>query len=198
VKHRRGLATCPVILDAPVQEYCPAFHEKEAPITTRQLLGHLGGIRHTQGSLENPERFNTKRFYDSIAGGLSFFKADPLVAMPGTMYSYSTHSYTLVSCVTEGALDKKYVDFVRENVSRPAGMTQTRIDDRLVIVPHRTRIYSKDAFGNEINAEPVDVNFKAPGGGWLLSLNLEGGGAACCCAATLATPASRNARTMSY
>src|SRR5882724_5149681 len=33
-------------LDVPVQKYCPAFPRKEWPITTRELLGHLGGIRH--------------------------------------------------------------------------------------------------------------------------------------------------------
>src|SRR6266550_148822 len=33
-------------LDSPVQQYCPAFPEKPWPITTRELLGHLGGIRY--------------------------------------------------------------------------------------------------------------------------------------------------------
>ena len=33
-------------LDAPVQKYCPAFPQKDTTITTRELLGHLGGIRH--------------------------------------------------------------------------------------------------------------------------------------------------------
>ena len=33
-------------LDAPVQIYLPGFPEKQKPITTRQLLGHLSGIRH--------------------------------------------------------------------------------------------------------------------------------------------------------
>jgi CubicO group peptidase (beta-lactamase class C family) len=33
-------------LDAPVQKYCPAFPRKDSPITSRQLLAHLGGIRH--------------------------------------------------------------------------------------------------------------------------------------------------------
>lgn len=33
-------------LDAPVQRSCPAFPQKPWPITTRQLLGHLGGIRY--------------------------------------------------------------------------------------------------------------------------------------------------------
>ena len=33
-------------LDAPVQKYCPAFPKKQWTITTRELLGHLSGIRH--------------------------------------------------------------------------------------------------------------------------------------------------------
>jgi CubicO group peptidase (beta-lactamase class C family) len=36
-------------LDAPIQDYVPSFTEKERPITTRQLAGHLAGIRHYQG-----------------------------------------------------------------------------------------------------------------------------------------------------
>src|SRR5216684_4158850 len=33
-------------LDSPVQKYRPAFPQKPWPITTRELLGHLGGIRY--------------------------------------------------------------------------------------------------------------------------------------------------------
>src|SRR5712675_787173 len=33
-------------LDAPVQKYCPAFPQKDSPITSRHLLAHLSGIRH--------------------------------------------------------------------------------------------------------------------------------------------------------
>ncbi len=32
-------------LDSPVRKYFPAFPQKPWPITTRELLGHLGGIR---------------------------------------------------------------------------------------------------------------------------------------------------------
>ncbi len=70
-------------LDAPVQKYCPAFPKKEASITTRQLLGHLGGIRHDRThSFDDPEVINTKHVDDPIAGGLDFFKDDPLIAAP--------------------------------------------------------------------------------------------------------------------
>jgi CubicO group peptidase (beta-lactamase class C family) len=157
-------------LDVPVQKYCPAFPEKDWPITTRQLLGHLGGIRHYRSqSICDPEIISTKHFDDPIAAGLNFFKDDALVAKPGTKFSYSNHAYTLIGCVIEGASGEKYVDFVRANVLQPAGMAHTRVDDRLAIVPGRTRFYSKDKSETVVNAEPVDVSFKIPGDGWLSS-----------------------------
>src|SRR5438876_8552691 len=96
-------------LDAPVQNYCPTFPQKEWPITTRQVLGHLGGIRHYRtDSQDDPEVGNTKHFADGIAAGLKFFANDPLVAKPGTKFSYSTQGFTLVGCAIEGASGEKY------------------------------------------------------------------------------------------
>lgn len=39
-------------LDAPAQKYCPAFPEKQWPVTTHQLLGHLAGVRHYKSDEE--------------------------------------------------------------------------------------------------------------------------------------------------
>src|SRR5205085_4021607 len=84
-------------IDTPVQKYCPAFPMKEFPISTRQLLGHLSGIRnYRSSSLSDPEVVSLKHFDDPIAGGLTFFKNDPLVAKPGTKFNYSSLAYTLV------------------------------------------------------------------------------------------------------
>lgn len=157
-------------LDAPVQEYCPAFPKKEAPISTRQILGHLSGIRHDRiHSFDDPEIINTKHVDDPISGGLDYFKDDPLVAAPGTKFSYSTNGYTVIGCVIEGASGMKYVDFVRENVLQPAGMIHTRVDDYAAIIPSRTRFYTKDSAGKIINSRFVDIGFKTAGDGWLSS-----------------------------
>lgn len=164
-------------LDAPVQRYCPAFPKKEAPITTRQLLGHLGGIRHDRThSFDDPEIINTRHVDDPISGGLEYFKDDPLVAFPGTKFSYSTNGYTVIGCVIEGASGMKYIDFVRENVLRPAGMTHTQVDDYSAIIPNRTRFYScspDPSLCNEksaiVNSRYVDTAFKTAGDGWLSS-----------------------------
>jgi CubicO group peptidase (beta-lactamase class C family) len=157
-------------LDAPVQKYCPAFPQKSGPITTREVMGHLGGIRHYKsGSQDDPEVGNTRHFDNPIQGGLDFFKNDPLVADPGSQFHYSTQGYTLVGCVMEGASGVKYVDFVRQNVFVPAGMEQTQVDDRFAIVPYRTRFYQKTASGTVQNADFLDSSYKIPGGGWLSS-----------------------------
>jgi serine beta-lactamase-like protein LACTB len=163
-------------LDTPVQKYCPAFPQKPWPITTRQLLGHLGGIRSYNvperpysASQSDPEVGNTRHFDNGIEGGLKFFANDPLVAQPGTHFNYATQGYTLVGCAIAGASGKTYADSVRETVLVPAGMLQTRPDDRFAIIPLRTRFYSKDTSGAVVNAEFLDSSYKVPGGGWLSS-----------------------------
>jgi len=163
-------------LDSPVQKYCPQFPQKQWPISTRELLGHLGGIRYYNvpetpyyESESDPEVGNVHHFDNGIEGGLKFFANDPLLAQPGTHFNYSTQGYTLAGCAIEGASGKKYADAVRESVLVPAGMLQTRPDDRFAIIPLRTRFYSKDKSGAVINAEFLDSSYKVPGGGWLSS-----------------------------
>jgi serine beta-lactamase-like protein LACTB, mitochondrial len=157
-------------LDAQVQKYCPAFPQKPWPITTREVMGHLGGIRHYKTAAEGDvEIGNTKHFDNPIQAGLDFFKNDPLVAEPGTHFHYSTQGYTVVGCVMEGASGAKYVDYMHQNVFVPAGMEQTQADNRFTIIPYRTRFYQKTDSGTVENADFLDSSYKIPGGGWLSS-----------------------------
>jgi serine beta-lactamase-like protein LACTB, mitochondrial len=156
-------------LDAPVQKYCPAFPQKEAPITTRELLGHLGGIRHYDPDGKRDIPPDSARHFASMEESLQVFAADPLVAKPGTKFNYSTYGYTIVGCVLEGAASQKYMDYVRENVFRPAGMKNTQADEFFAIIPHRTRWYHKDASGTVRNAGVLDSSYKIPGGGLISS-----------------------------
>ena len=157
-------------LDAPVQKYCPSFPNKPWPVTTRQVMGHLAGIRHYKsGSQDDPEVGNIKHFENQIEAGLNFFKDDSLLSQPGAQFHYSTHGYTLVGCVVDGASGSKYVEFMRQNVLLPAGMAQTQFDDRFAIIPYRTRFYDKTESGVVRNADFLDSSYKIPGGGWLSS-----------------------------
>jgi len=157
-------------LDAPVQKYCPAFPQKDFPVTTRELLGHMGGIRDYKSWTQSDVEYgNTRHFTDTVEGGLEFFKNDPLMYKPGTDFRYTSEGFTLVGCAIEGASGEKYVDYVREHVLLPAGMTHTVTDDRFAIIPSRARFYSKGNSGAVINADFLDSSYKIPGGGWLSS-----------------------------
>lgn len=158
-------------LDAPVQKYCPEFPEKEWPITTRQLLGHLGGIRHysPDGKGDVPE--DSARHFSSMKEALQLFANDLLVARPGTKFNYSTYGYTLIGCVFEGEASEKFSDYLRKNVFEPAGMEQTRDDGFFAVIPHRTRWYHKDKGGIVRNAGVLDSSYKIPGGGIISSAN---------------------------
>jgi CubicO group peptidase (beta-lactamase class C family) len=149
-------------LDTPVQKYCPAFPEKPWPITARQLLGHLGGIRH----YKNQEEFDSTRHYTNMSRALEVFKNDPLLFEPGTKFFYTTFGYNLLGCMIEGATGMTYVDYVHDNIFRPAGMEHIRIDDVYAIIPHRAEGYRKTTSGELQNAALSDTSIKIPGGGF--------------------------------
>lgn len=156
-------------LDAEVQKYCPAFPKKEWPITSRELLGHLGGIRHYNPDGKGDIAEDSAKHFSSMQDSLEIFAGDALVAKPGTKFHYSTYGYTVLGCVLEGAAAEKYMDYVKENVLEPAGMAETRDDNFFGIVPHRSRWYHKDKAGVVLNAGVLDSSYKIPGGGLISS-----------------------------
>jgi CubicO group peptidase (beta-lactamase class C family) len=156
-------------LDAPVQKYCPAFPQKDSPITSRQLLAHLSGIRHYNDDGKGDVPPDSARHFATMEDSLQLFASDPLLSKPGTQFHYSTYGYTVLGCVLEGAASQKYADFVRENVLRPAAMDHTQPDDFFAVIPHRTRWYHKDKSGAVRNAGVLNSSYKIPGGGLISS-----------------------------
>src|SRR5271163_2180937 len=156
-------------LDAEVQKYCPAFPKKEWTITTRELLGHLGGIRHynPDGKGDIPE--DSAKHFASMEESLKVFADDALIAKPATKFHYSTYGYTVLGCVLEGAASEKYADYLKENIFEPAGMEETQVDNFFAVIQHRTRWYHKDKSGVVQNAGVLDSSYKIPGGGLISS-----------------------------
>lgn len=149
-------------LDAPIQTYCPAFPQKQWPVTARLLLGHLAGVRHYKSDAE----FDSTRHFNSIVEGLAMFKDDPLLFEPGTKFSYTTHGYAVLGCAVEGASGMKFTDYVRARIFVPAGMNRMRVDEVAEIIPNRAQGYIKAADGTLRNSALADTSYKIPGGGF--------------------------------
>jgi serine beta-lactamase-like protein LACTB len=154
-----------LMLDEPVQAYCPGFPLKQWPLTTRHLLSHLGGIRHYGGPHDKEEQSSTIHF-PNITASLAPFKDDPLKFEPGTDFNYSTYGYDVVGCVIEGAARMSYDEAMHHYVFDPAGMRATRQDDPAPIIANRAAGYiSID--GSLRNATHVDMSNRMAAGGYL-------------------------------
>src|SRR6266566_4804824 len=149
-------------LDAPVQRYVPSFPDKGYPITTRQLTGHLAGIRHYKG-----EEFLLNRRFATVLDGLTIFQDDSLLFPPGTRFSYSSYAWNLVSAVVEGASGEDFLRYMAAHVFRPLGLTRTAPDRADSLIPGRTQFYDRDTVGGYRVAPAVDNSYKWAGGGFV-------------------------------
>ena len=139
--HERGLLD----LDAPVRNYVPSFPEKEWSVTTRQLMGHVAGVRHPPF---DEELLFMRDHCESPLDGLELFADDPLLFTPGTRYRYSTYGWTLVGAVVEAAAGEPFLDFMQREVFDPLDMRDTALDDVLRPAARRTSFYWPFAAGN--------------------------------------------------
>lgn len=150
-------------LDAPVQKYCPAFPEKQWPVTSRHILAHLSGIRH----YKTEEEYGSTRRYDTIIAALDMFKSEPLLHEPGAKYTYTTFGYSVLGCAVEGASGQKFADFLSENLFKPAGMDRMRVDSIGDIIPNRAQGYRRTREGSLRNSDLADNSYKIAGGGFV-------------------------------
>jgi CubicO group peptidase (beta-lactamase class C family) len=149
-------------LDAPIQRYVPSFPTKRYPITTRQVAGHLAGIRHYQGN----EWYN-QRHFASVAEGLTVFRDDSLLSVPGSTFAYSSYAWNLVSAVIEGASGEPFLGYMQGHVFQPLGMRHTVADHVDSLIEYRAHFYTRAKDGAYVNAPYVDNSYKWAGGGFL-------------------------------
>ncbi len=164
-------------LDTDVQAYVPEYPKKNWPVTVRQLMGHLGGVRHYKYAGES----NSTEHFFTLNSALSTFADDPLLHEPGTKYLYSSFGYNLLGSVAEGAGKQDFMSILNAHILEPALMSQTGADDSFAVVSQRSRGYFRPtaAFvkslpnghnitqGELYNSRLHDTSMKIPGGGLL-------------------------------
>jgi CubicO group peptidase (beta-lactamase class C family) len=146
-----------VTLDTRAFEFLGIEHTSDpraARITVKDLLNHSSGLPHdVNASTDDP--MNTARA--AARAKLKF--------APGTQQAYSNAGFNVAGAVIEKASGQKYIDFVRENVFEPAGVTRFAALEQSGAVrgqavrysPNRTVIVNKRVEGG------------TPAGGWILA-----------------------------
>lgn len=147
-------------LDADIRRYVPAFPPSRPRVTVRQLGGHLAGIRHYQGRAEAVNRTH----YRSLAESLTVFIDDPLVAEPGTRFSYSSYGFNLLGAAVESAAGSSFAKAVHQTLLGPLRLRQTTVGGR---ARGGTRFYEVTNNRHAVPAPPIDLSDRYPSGGFL-------------------------------
>jgi len=125
-------------LDDEIQTYVPAFPRKQWPVTLRQLMGHVAGVRHYR----NTEWGDKPSVHcERASEGLQSFANAPLLFEPETQYRYSTYGWVLVSAAVEAAANEPFSTFMHTQIFKPLGMTDTTADSPTTRSPDRATSY---------------------------------------------------------
>jgi len=122
-------------LDDRIQKYVPEFPEKRWPVTLRQLMGQVAGVRNDEGDEESLASC------ENTLDGVRRFAKYPLQFEPGTRFGGSSYSWILVSAAVEKAAGERFSRFMRAQVFEPAGMVDTRPDSASEPIPRRATFY---------------------------------------------------------
>lgn len=125
-----------VSLDEKISKYLPNTPDTWKDVTVRHLLTHTSGIKSytSLGGFSLSERMTINDFIKKLS-------PHPLEYVPGEKNIYSNSGFNLLAYIIETQSGKKYIDFMRERIFLPLGMTKTRDRDPQNIISLRANGY---------------------------------------------------------
>jgi CubicO group peptidase (beta-lactamase class C family) len=128
-------------LDEEIQTYVPEFPTRESPVTLRQLMGHLAGIRNDGGDEGPLLSQHCKRPVEA----LDAFARRPLLFEPGSQYRYSSYGWIVMSAAIETAAQEPFLTVMQKQVFDPAGMHETVADSSTPMAERATPYFPRFA-----------------------------------------------------
>ena len=110
--------------DDPLAKFLPEFPDKEsaAKIQVKHLLTHTAGL----GSYFNKTFMDSSRArFRTVNEMMTLAKDEKMQFEPGSRWQYSNTGMLVLGAVIEKVTGQSYFDYVRENIFKPAGMTNT-------------------------------------------------------------------------
>jgi CubicO group peptidase (beta-lactamase class C family) len=111
--------------DDPLAKFLPDFPDKEAAqkIKLKHLLTHTAGLG---GYFSQEWDESSRALYRTVDDMMKRAAADEkLLFEPGTKWQYSNTGFLVLGKVIEKVTGQSYYDYVRENITKPAGMVNT-------------------------------------------------------------------------
>jgi CubicO group peptidase (beta-lactamase class C family) len=162
-------------LDDTLGKFLPAGAMKPdvlAKVRVKHLLSHTSGL----GSYFTPEWDRQSRaLWRSVDDWMALVKDETLQFEPGTRWSYSNTGMLVLGKVIEAASGKDYFAYVRDQIARPAGMTNTdayeldRVNRNLAVGYEREGeaadgpIYRNNIFQHVIRGGPAGGGYSTVG-----------------------------------
>lgn len=158
-------------LNTDIRKLVPEFPNKNAVITPRDLLCHQAGIVHYSNGqvIRSNKHYEVPHPFKSVVTALDTFKESPLIAPPGTRFSYSSHAFILLSAAIERAGRQPFADQVRDRIIRPLKLETLQPDYQWAPIPHRAIGY-RLRNGKVVRSTDTDVSWKLGGGGYISSI----------------------------
>lgn len=121
-------------LDDPIARHLPGTPPSWANITIRQLLQHISGLADPYEKLDLTRDYTEAELL-AIDGQI------PLLAEPGTRFSYSNMGYHVLGFLCSHVGGAFYGEQLAQRIFGPAGMRTARIISERALVPHRAAGY---------------------------------------------------------
>ena len=110
-------------------------------VTIRHLLSMTSGVGDFFGAKFDATPKDRLR---KVADFLPLFASEPLRFEPGARREYSNGGYIVLGAVVEKVSGRDYYDYVRENIFRPAGMSNTDWYEADASVPNLAEGYTRE------------------------------------------------------
>lgn len=107
-------------IEKAITDYLPDLPEAYRAVSIKQLLSHMGGVRHyNKGEWMKISMDQCTSPKEAI----EVFINDPLESDPGSSYSYSSFGYVLLSHLLEVVSDTSFDEYIQQELFAPRGIT---------------------------------------------------------------------------
>lgn len=111
-------------LDAPIGRWVEGLAPPVAAVTLRQLLTHSGGL----GNFFVPENLAALQKARTLSEQMALVDDVRPLFEPGTRFRYSNTGFLLLGLAVERASGQTFATYLRDQLFKPADMTQTSLD----------------------------------------------------------------------